>query len=98
MSIQERIRKEAETHIRACLKVSGIEKDIADSLSKSLMVLLHGLDLMIKVDKELPIRNWYNDWGGESGKAGYELAMKDMAGYEAVEPLIKVEVKDGENS
>ena len=46
------IREEIEAHIRACLKAS--EKDISDSLSKSLIVLLDGLGVVKKVDRELP--------------------------------------------
>ena len=45
--------------------------------------------VVIKVERELPKREWYNDWGGKSGKAGYDLALDDMAGYGAVEPLIE---------
>jgi len=51
-------------------------------------VKLKELGVVIKVDRELPQRTWYDDWGGDSGKAGYELALEDMAGYEVVEPLI----------
>lgn len=46
MATREEIREEVEKHIRACLKVSGIEKDISKSLSKSLMVLEDGLGVV----------------------------------------------------
>ena len=41
------------------------------------------------VEKELPpLPDFYSDWGGESGKAGYKRCQQDMlkAGYK---PVIK---------
>ncbi len=53
------------------------------------LAYLHSQGVVIKVERELPERTWYNDWGGESGKAGYKLCQDDMAGYEATIPLIE---------
>lgn len=50
---------------------------------------LHAQGVVRKVKRELPERVWYNDWGGESGKAGYDLCKEDMAGCAATEPLIE---------
>lgn len=49
---------------------------------------LHSQGVVIKAERELPKRDWYEDWGGDSGKAGHELVLKDMAGF-TTEPLIK---------
>ncbi len=91
MTKQEEIRVEAEHHIRACLKASGIDKDIASSLSSSLMVLYDGLGVVIKVDKELP-----QDPAGEntippSNHCAYVRAQQDMVGkgYAATIPLVE---------
>jgi len=74
MTKQEEIREETENHIRACLKVSGIEKDISNSLSKSLMFLLDGLGVKIKVFKEGKIKIRHTEWS---------------VGWTVDEPLIK---------
>lgn len=58
----------------------------------SLLNYLHSQGLVIKVDRKLPKRNWYKDWGGESGEAGYKLALEDMVGYVAVKPLIQKDI------
>ena len=72
------IREEIEAHIRACLKASDIDKDISDSLSKSLMVLLDGLvrELpckMVTVDKSGAIPHFHYQ-GSDKGLVSYDLA------------------------
>ena len=56
--------------------------------SKQVREYLVSEGCVLKVDRELPERTWVDDWGGESGKAGYEFALEDMDGFVAVEPLI----------
>jgi len=73
----------------------GIEEILKDhffpytSATEEIIEYLHSQGVVIKVDRELPKRTWYKDWGGESGEDSYKLALEDMAGYVAVEPLIK---------
>lgn len=90
---QEEIREGIRIHLLDCFRLKGcwgaFYENFADSFSKSLPIMLDGRGYVLKVDRELPKRTWYDDWGGESGKAGYELALKDMAGCVAIEPLIE---------
>ena len=50
MAKQEEVRGEVERHIRSCLSIKNMDANISDSLSKSLMVLLDGLGVVIRVD------------------------------------------------
>lgn len=86
---QEEIREEAEVLFRACLMEKGMDASISDSLSKALMILLNGLGVVIKIDRELPpIPDKVTDG---FHRARWLQAQQDMlgAGYVAVEPLIK---------
>lgn len=58
---------------------------LADAVIKYLD--LHGI-VQIDESVELPARTWFHDFGGESGRAGYEIALKDMADYKPVKRLI----------
>ena len=86
----EQLREGIEEHIRLCLKVSGIEKDISSSLSKSIMFILSESGLCLEVEGELPIYRFethYNPQGniGTPGMTGgvvnigteYALIRKD---------------------
>ena len=92
MTKQEEIREGWLAEIKYIMKVGSDKTKIAEAECYTDEILRFQSDrgVVIKVDRELPERTWYKDWGGESGEASYKLALEDMAGYVAVKPLIEV--------
>ncbi len=84
MTRQEKIWKGME-HI---LKIKEMKKATRDAILEQQFRYLKSEGMVLKVKREIPPRTWFDDWGGESGKAGYELAVKDREGYCAFEELI----------
>jgi len=68
------------------------DKDTITELSRIAKDLISNLDQynVVQIDEsvKLPVRTWFPDFGGESGRAGYDLALKDMADYKPVKRLI----------
>ena len=59
-----------------------------------LLPYLDSVGVVRNVDGQLPESrcfHWYNDWGGECGRSGFELALREIvkAGYVAVIPLVE---------
>ena len=86
MTKQKEVLEETEVLVRACLLEKGMDISIAHSLSGALMLLLNGLGVVIKVDRELP--EPAQEFSIEQIQ-GYGFCQEDMAGYVAVEPLIE---------
>ncbi len=90
MATREKIREELKVHFRLALAYKGMDSSIADSLSISSLYLLSELDVVIKVDRELPECPYTKD---ELLIGAYKEAQEDFveAGYVATAPLIKEE-------
>ena len=95
-SKQEEINETVHLFLRNAYKTGRDGRGLKeDEMVKGFLGALSLHDVVVKVKRELPKSgdfHWYDDWGGECGRSGFELALKEMAGYEAVENLIK-EVK-----
>ena len=91
---QDDIREEVEEHIAACIRASGgtVSVTFAASIAKSLLVLLDGLGVVRKVDRELPFTSYaYTEpvtlehYNSIRCKAEQDML---SAGYTAVEDLV----------
>jgi len=101
MTKQEQIREGIENilikykkslHKEGLIWKSKANVDFRKFAAEDIMQYLHSQGVVIKVEGELPDSkdfHWYNDWGGQCGRSGFELALKEIkeAAYVAVEPL-----------